>query len=334
MNTAYVRSKLKPIISEIYLDEITQALVEVEKILVDELCLSSNEILNTSLKSLISAGGKRIRPILLILCGFAGESKNTALYKAAASAEIIHTASLIHDDVIDGADMRRGVKTIEKKNGKVFAISAGDYLFARAFEIISSLNNPEVTEIFSDVALAMSLGEMDNQYWRRCTGLAREDYYRLIGKKTAALFSASCRLGAILSEANRHDTELLSKYGWHLGLAFQMYDDILDVVGCEKELGKSAGNDLKEGYMTLPYIIAVEELCFEEEIKKVIQGNALEGEVQLLLTRLRQEAVIEKAMREASSQIEKALSYSSKISKDALKVSLIKIGNHVVERYS
>lgn len=334
MKAATIRTKLKSIIPSVYLDEIAKGLIEVENYLIEEGCRTSDKFLGESLVSLVKAGGKRLRPILTLLCGFAGEFDRKKLVPAAVAVEIIHTASLVHDDIIDGAEFRRGKMTLEKRKGRLHAVSAGDYLFARAFELLASLKEVDAIDILTRAAVDLSLGELDGHFFRRKFTLRKKDYFVLIGRKTASLFSAACRLGTRISGAPEREAELLASFGWFIGLAFQAYDDILDVIGNEADLGKPAGSDLREGFLTLPYLIAMEEGRFVQEMKKVVRGETSEKFVKEVVLKIRQTDIIEKAMKEARNLIEKALESIRGISNPDLESALENIGSYVIQRYS
>lgn len=334
MKTASVKTKLKAIIPSIYLDEVARGLIEVENFLLEEGCRSSEPVLRDSLISLVKSGGKRLRPILTLLCGFAGEFNRKKLVPAAAAVEIIHTASLVHDDIIDGAEFRRGRKTLERRKGRVHAISAGDYLFARAFELLAAFEEVDAIDILTRSAIDLSLGELDGHFFRRKMTIKKSDYFKLIGRKTASLFSAACRLGAQISGAPEKETDLLASFGWFIGLAFQAYDDILDVIGNERDLGKPAGSDLREGFLTLPYLIAREKGWYVNEIKMVASGRASQKFIKEVVLKIRQTDIIERAMREARRLTEKAIDSVKGISNPDLESTLENIGIYVIERYS
>lgn len=334
MNTVTVKTKLKAIIPSVYLDEVARGLIEVEFFLLEEGCRPSSAVLKDSLTSLIKAGGKRLRPILTLLCGFAGEFDRRKLVPAAAAVEIIHTASLVHDDIIDGAEFRRGRKTLEKRKGRIHAIVAGDYLFARAFELLAASKEVDLINILTRSAIDLSLGELDGHLFRRKMSIKKSDYFRLIGRKTASLFSAACCLGAQISGAPEREARLLASFGWFMGLAFQTYDDILDVIGNERILGKPAGSDLREGFLTLPYLIAMEEGQLISEMKIVASGRASKKFIREVVLKIKQTDIIERAMKEARGLAGKAIDSIKGISNPDLENTLENIGSYVIQRYS
>ncbi len=334
MNTTMIKAKLKTIIPSVYLSEVAKGLIEVENFLIEEGCRPSSPVLKDSLTSLVKAGGKRLRPIMTLLCGFAGKFDRQKLVPAAAAVEIIHTASLVHDDIIDGAEFRRGRKTLERRKGRIHAIAAGDYLFARAFELLAALKEVDAIDILTRSAVDLSLGELDGHLFRRKMNIKKSDYFKLIGRKTASLFSAACRLGAQISGTSKREARLLANFGWFIGLAFQAYDDILDVIGNERSLGKPAGSDLREGFLTLPYLIAMEKGQFVSEMKIVSSGRASKKFVKEVVLKIRKTDIIERAMEEARGLTEKAIDSIREISNPDLENTLENIGSYVVQRYS
>jgi octaprenyl-diphosphate synthase len=202
---------------------------------------------------LIAAGGKRLRPLLTLasaqLCGYRG----AAHHVLAAAVEFIHTATLLHDDVVDHSNLRRGQDTANAIWGNKSSVLVGDFLFARAFELMVDANSLPVLRILSNAAATIAQGEVQQLQTANNLLTTADDYYAVIGAKTAALFAAACEVGGII--ANRPDAEIsaLHQYGMELGLAFQLSDDVLDYTGVP---GKEPGDDFRDGKITLPVILA------------------------------------------------------------------------------
>ncbi len=206
---------------------------------------------------IIGSGGKRLRPALVILssraCGYSG----THHYQLAAVVEFIHTATLLHDDVVDDSDMRRGRATANSAFGNAAAVLVGDFLYSRAFQMMVGVQNMRVMEVLADATNTIAEGEVMQLLHVHNADVTEEDYLRVIRAKTAKLFEAAGRLGAILTGAGPEREKALADYGTHLGTAFQLVDDILDYSGQLAQTGKNVGDDLSEGKTTLPIIHAM-----------------------------------------------------------------------------
>ncbi|CAH0497325.1 polyprenyl synthetase family protein [Novosphingobium sp. CECT 9465] len=205
---------------------------------------------------LIAGGGKRMRPMLTLasasLLGYGGSRH----YKLAAAVEFIHTATLLHDDVVDGSDMRRGKKTANIVYGNPATVLVGDFLFSRSFELMVEDGSLKVLRILSNASAVISEGEVDQLVAQRQIGTTEEMYLDIIAAKTAALFSAACRIAAVVAERPEADELALNSYGRNLGIAFQLADDAIDYDSDAAEMGKDQGDDFREGKMTLPVILA------------------------------------------------------------------------------
>jgi len=205
---------------------------------------------------LISGGGKRMRPMLTIagaaLCGYEG----TRHHKLAASVEFIHTATLLHDDVVDGSDLRRGKATANIVFGAPASVLVGDFLFSRAFELMVEDGSLKVLRILSNASAVIAEGEVDQLTAQRQVETSEERYLSIIGAKTAALFAAATRIAAVVAERGEQEERALEDYGRNLGIAFQLVDDAIDYDSESSEMGKGKGDDFRDGKMTLPVILA------------------------------------------------------------------------------
>lgn len=215
-------------------------------------------LINTLAEYVIASGGKRLRPMLTILAGKAiNDQFNPKLHIAAAVVEYIHTATLIHDDVVDDSDQRRGKKTANNVWGNEAAVLVGDFLYSRAFQLMQQLDSLPIQNIFADTTNTIAEGEVIQLLNIGNLEMTEEDYFSIIESKTAVLFSAACKVGAMISGGTKDQIEALGEYGRNLGIAFQLMDDILDYEGTPEELGKNLGDDLNEGKLTLPLIHAI-----------------------------------------------------------------------------
>jgi octaprenyl-diphosphate synthase len=205
---------------------------------------------------LISGGGKRMRPMLTIagaeLCGYQGNRH----HKLAAAVEFIHTATLLHDDVVDGSDLRRGKATANIVFGNPATVLVGDFLFSRAFELMVEDGSLRVLKILSHASAVIAEGEVDQLTAQRQIETSEERYLSIIGAKTAALFAAATRIAAVVAERSDAEERALDDYGRNLGVAFQLVDDAIDYDSEASEMGKGKGDDFRDGKMTLPVILA------------------------------------------------------------------------------
>lgn len=227
----------------------------VDQLIIDEMS-SDVALINQMGHYIIGSGGKRLRPMLLLLVAKAlGEVENNHLILAAV-IEFIHTATLLHDDVVDESDLRRGKQTANAVWGNAASVLVGDYLYSSAFEMMVRTNNMRVMEILSKTTTAIAEGEVLQLLNCNNPDTTKEKYLEVIARKTAILFSAATRLGAVISNADNKTEESLAVYGQQLGVAFQLIDDALDYKATTEELGKNLGDDLAEGKPTLPLIYA------------------------------------------------------------------------------
>lgn len=230
------------------------------------------DLVAVTAKHILFSGGKRLRPLLMVLsarlCGYQGDYDKTF----SCVFEYLHAATLLHDDLIDGADFRRGRSVAHKKWGNAVAVLTGDYLLARSLSIAAETGLPKIIEIIAKITEDMSQGEIQQLINKGDLDLSEEDYMRVIYRKTAALMEGACRVGAILAGASDSEEQALSDYGRHLGLAFQLVDDLLDYTADSSVLGKTVGADLREGKLTLPLIHAYFKAEADDRvlIKKVL----------------------------------------------------------------
>jgi octaprenyl-diphosphate synthase len=229
---------------------------------------------------IINAGGKRIRPRLVLLFAEAFGCRGPERLELAAIVEFIHTATLLHDDVVDESALRRGRATANAAFGNAASVLVGDFLYSRAFQMMVSIDRMRVLEVLADATNVIAEGEVLQLMNMHDPDLSVEDYLRVIRFKTAKLFEASARLGAVLGGADAATEESCAEYGRCLGTAFQLVDDLLDYAGDTTELGKNVGDDLREGKPTLPLLLAMERATDEE--RKLIRRAIEEGEQQHL----------------------------------------------------
>lgn len=253
-----------------------------------------------SVRHLFSSPGKLLRPTLVFLSArFGTRPDREVVLNLAQSLELVHTASLVHDDIVDRADLRRNVPTVNAMWGNDPALIVGDYLFAKAYALAAVLPKPEVIAIVAQTVFALCDGELNEVTMER--RLPTEDaYLERIELKTASLYAACCQGAALLTEAEPEHVAALGAFGTNLGLAFQITDDVLDVAGDEKDFGKTVGRDLAEGMPTLPMIYAVMDNGHRPDLaQRIVATDKSEAEVRELLTIIRQSTGVERARQRA-----------------------------------
>lgn len=213
---------------------------------------------------LIAGGGKRMRPMLTLACARLLDYPGTRHHKLAAAVEFIHTATLLHDDVVDGSDLRRGKKTANLVFGNPATVLVGDFLFSRSFELMVEDGSLKVLKILSGASAIIAEGEVDQLTAQRQIETSEERYLAIIGAKTAALFAAACRIAAVVAERDEQVELALDAYGRNLGIAFQLVDDAIDYVSDAATMGKGVGDDFRDGKVTLPVILAYAHGTSEE----------------------------------------------------------------------
>ena len=245
-----------------------QALMKSDLEMTDDILinrLNSNvELINQMSHYIINSGGKRIRPLLLLLCARATSYSGKDHHAMAVVIELIHTATLLHDDVVDESATRRGQNTANELWGNAPSVLVGDFLYSRAFEIMVEPNSMEIMRVLSKATNQISEGEVLQLLNIRNAKVSRSEYFEVIEQKTACLFKAACQIAGILSESSEELITALGSFGMHLGNAFQIIDDTLDYESDSSMIGKEIGDDLSEGKVTLPMIYALEQTTGKE----------------------------------------------------------------------
>jgi len=224
---------------------------------------------------LIAGGGKRLRPMLTLACARMLEYPGVRHHKLSAAVEFIHTATLLHDDVVDGSGMRRGRKTANIIWGNSASVLVGDFLFSRSFELMVEDGSLKVLKILSHASAVIAEGEVNQLTAQRRVDTDEEQYLDIIGAKTAALFAAACRIAAVVAERDEAQEQALDAYGRYLGIAFQLVDDAIDYESDGATMGKDAGDDFRDGKVTLPVILAYARGSDEDRVfwKAAISGH-------------------------------------------------------------
>ncbi|HHT9130717.1 MAG TPA: polyprenyl synthetase family protein [Candidatus Brocadiaceae bacterium] len=280
--------------------------------------------------------GKRLRPALVLLSGKCVGDTVPQHIDLAVVVEMVHTATLVHDDVIDEASMRRHVESVNSKWGREISILFGDYLFSRGFTILSALDSQVATLLLSQAVNIMSEGELIQLQRRYDIGLSEDDYFDIIERKTASLCAASCRLGAVFAGANRKVADMLSNYGLKIGIAFQIVDDCLDVMGTEEEIGKSLNTDIQKGKLTLPLIRLVNKLPrqkLETTRELIFQHNGKETK-NAILELLTEHDAVEDAFNTAKNIVKQAQEEIAPLPDSKYKTALMELADYIVIRRS
>jgi len=253
---------------------------------------SSVNLVNTVAAHILSSGGKRVRPLLLLLsarlCGYAGREH----HQLGSLVEFIHTATLLHDDVVDEADIRRGRRTARKVWGNQISILVGDYLYSKAMAQVVEFRSQGINEVLAEACTKMAEGEVLQLYYNGNPSMPESDYIKIVEHKTAGLIAAACRMGAILADASEENQSALFRFGQYLGIAFQVADDTLDYNADGERFGKTLGQDLRQGKATLPLLHLLDH-CSEEDrsmIKDRMETRTLSPEDLERILRLMQDA--------------------------------------------
>ena len=290
-------------------------------------------LVNQVAEYIISAGGKRMRPAVALLaargCGYSG----THHHDLAAVVEFIHTATLLHDDVVDESSLRRGRETANAVFGNAASVLVGDFLYSRAFQMMVSVGSMRIMEILADATNVIAEGEVLQLMNCRNADLSVDDYLRVIRYKTAKLFEAAGRLGAVIAGAGPDVEEGLAAYGMHLGTAFQMIDDVLDYSGQEAETGKHLGDDLTEGKTTLPliHVITTGSPADAQRVRQAIeQGNG--EDFPAVLEIVRSSGALDVARRRGESEAELAKQALDVLPDSEFRQTLLEFADFAVRR--
>jgi octaprenyl-diphosphate synthase len=282
---------------------------------------------------IINGGGKRLRPALVILaasaCGYSG----TAQYQLAAVVEFIHTATLLHDDVVDESQLRRGRATANSLFGNPASVLVGDFLYSRAFQMMVELDDMRVMHVLANATNAIAEGEVLQLLNCHDAGLGEQDYLHVIRSKTAKLFEAAGQLGAIVANASPEVEQGLGRYGMHVGTAFQLIDDVLDYSGNHAETGKNLGDDLAEGKATLPLIYAMRHGTPEQSaaIRAAVERGGLD-EFAPVLVAVRETGALDYARRQAEGEADRAITALESLPRSTYRDSLIQLAAFAVDR--
>src|SRR5699024_4446086 len=297
---------------------------------------AGHPVLREASLQLLRAGGKRIRPVFVLLSAQFGdfEQNKEQIKTVAVALELIHMATLVHDDVVDDASLRRGKPTVKKLYGDRVAMYTGDYMLARALEVITTIENPSIHRLLSRTLVQVVEGEIAQIKDKYNLNQTLRDYLRRIKRKTALLIATSCKLGAIAAETTNKQANQLYRYGYNVGMSFQIIDDILDFTASPKELGKPTGSDLIQGNITLSIFYAINEDAFHSELQHLFsQGDTLNEEsIAGVLEQLKKTDAIEEAYKLSNLYLQKALYEMKKMPNVRAKRTLQIIASYIGKR--
>ncbi|MFC1909234.1 polyprenyl synthetase family protein [Chloroflexota bacterium] len=287
--------------------------------------------LSEQLGYIIQGLGKGMRPALTLLAGKFYNYNLTYLLPMAVSVELMHTSTLVHDDAIDNSTVRRGQATINKLWGEDIAILMGDYLFAKAGVFVADTQNPRVIKLFSQTLATISSGEINQYFGAFVLEQTHEGYFQRIASKTASLFSLATESGAILSEAPQKSIKILREYGYNLGIAFQIVDDILDFTGTEEILGKPTGSDLSQGTLTLPAMLLLERYPDDNPVKRLFTSKDNKN-LEQAIAMIKNSPIIEECYQIASDYCSRACQSLHLLPQNTSRQALAELANFVIER--
>jgi heptaprenyl diphosphate synthase len=311
--------------------EVRARLEEVETAL-EKAVRADSEMLAETARYLLAAGGKRFRPMLVLLSGYFGDPSDPRLIPGSVAIELVHAATLYHDDVIDEADSRHGVPSVNARWDNTVAILTGDFLFARASEISSDLG-ADVIALLARTIATLCDGQIREVEASGDVDQTREAYLEVIRRKTGALIATSCRMGGMLSAAAPRHVGVLEAYGEALGMAFQLSDDIMDVTSSASELGKEPGVDMKEGVYTLPVLLALAEGEDGAELRALLSAGPPEGErLARALEIVREPATIEGARAAVAEEVDRARGLAERLPEGVARTALVQLAEFLAVR--
>jgi geranylgeranyl pyrophosphate synthase len=289
--------------------------------------------LEAALEHLLSSGGKRVRPAVTLLTGLMLGADEENLITLSAAIELLHTATLVHDDLIDGSLLRRGIATLNANWSPAATVLTGDFIFARAAVLAAQTKSVAVIQMFSETLATIVNGEIIQLFASR--GLAsRVDYYSRIHAKTASMFELATSAAALLSPAGAEAIRLVSQYGYGIGMAFQIVDDVLDFTGEQVSMGKPVASDLRQGLITLPTLYYLENHPDDPDIKSILNGNRHDGmHLERLIQSVRESGAIHQALDEARLFVDKGLSALKQIPWNEERQALEELADYIIHRH-
>ncbi|MEY3427745.1 MAG: Octaprenyl-diphosphate synthase [Pseudomonadota bacterium] len=311
---------------------VAQDMAKVDEVIADRLS-SGVPLVGQVAQYIISAGGKRLRPVILLLTSGALNYQDARKFSLAAVVEFIHTATLLHDDVVDESTLRRGRPTANENFGNPASVLVGDFLYSRAFQMMVDAGSMRIMQVLADATNVIAEGEVLQLMNMHDASLDEEAYLRVIRSKTAKLFEASSRLAAILANASPELEEACAEYGQALGTAFQVIDDVLDYEGNAAEMGKNLGDDLREGKATLPLILAMQRgtPAQKELVQKAIETGSVDQLSQVIAI-VRETGALDGSRQAAMAEAQRAINAAQHLPNGDYKDALIALASQLLVR--
>ncbi|WP_297634385.1 polyprenyl synthetase family protein [uncultured Clostridium sp.] len=305
--------------------------IEAVKEIIEKNAKCKDKIIENSITELLGSGGKMLRPGFTILASKFGEYNEERTRALASVVEMFHMATLVHDDVIDDAELRRGKETVQSKYGKNYAVYIGDYLFCLCFKTLAMTKNlnRDVT-VDTKVMSRICLGEVEQLNSRYKRDITIKEYLKRVSGKTAELFSLSLYIGAVESNLDNKTSRIFWEIGHNIGMAFQIIDDILDLVGEKHKTGKLIGNDLREGIYTLPVLLALKD--DRKEMESILREEYSDDEIKSVTEYLEKEKYIEKSFDIANKYSEKAIRNIRMLPSNTYREILLEITEKMLQR--
>ena len=314
------------------LELVAPEMAQVDRVIAQRLA-SGVPLVGEVAQYIISAGGKRLRPVLLLLtCGALGYRGNQH-HNLAAVVEFIHTATLLHDDVVDESTLRRGRPTANENFGNPASVLVGDFLYSRAFQMMVEANSMRVMQILADATNVIAEGEVLQLMNMHDASLDEEGYLRVIRSKTAKLFEASARLGAILTDSPQAIEDACADFGQALGTAFQVIDDVLDYDGNSAEMGKNLGDDLREGKATLPLILAMQRghAAQSQTVRQAIETGSVDRLAEII-TIVRETGALAATRSAAAAEAQRAIDAAMQLPDNVYRSAMVALATQLLER--
>lgn len=317
--------------AETFFDLVSSDIAEVEA-LMRSVRIDHHPELNIALDQLLSSGGKRIRPTITLLMGGMLSADRRRLITLASAIELLHTATLVHDDLIDGSELRRGFPTLNAKIASDATVLTGDYIFARAAHLASMTESLEIMADFAQTLMTIVNGELTQLYLTRAN-LDASDYYDRIYAKTGSLFEMAAKSPALLAGCEDEVVESAKQIGCDLGIAFQIVDDVLDFIGATEITGKPVGSDLRSGLVTLPTLAFIEaEPDRRQQVEQHLEGLLNSDELEQLIGDIKRSEAVETALDEGRSYIHSALERLTSFADSPERAALFEVADYIVQR--
>ena len=311
---------------------VAQDMAEVDQVIAQRLD-SGVPLVGEVARYIISAGGKRLRPVLLLLTCGALNYTGSQRHNLAAVVEFIHTATLLHDDVVDESTLRRGRPTANESFGNPASVLVGDFLYSRAFQMMVDASSMRVMQVLSDATNVIAEGEVLQLMNMHDASLDEEGYLRVIRSKTAKLFEASARLGAILAGSDASTETACADYGQALGTAFQVIDDVLDYDGNATEMGKNLGDDLREGKATLPLILAMQRgsATQSKTVREAIESGSVDKLTEIVAI-VRETGALDGTREAAAAEAQRAIDAAMQLPDNRYRAAMITLASQLLSR--